>query len=590
MRIRTQFIVAMVLFGAVLAAISASAIITNRRVEEVGEQDLMAHSIALGANELSYLANDYVMYGESQQLDRWRTRFERFSGDVSGLQGDRPEQQALVRNILANTQRLESVFDSVVAAVGRSSQDQAGTSALEMLRISWSRMAVQSQALASDASRLSQLRSQQVDQLQRRESVVVVALIAVFAAYFLVNYWLIQRHTLQGIAKLQAGTAVIGSGKLDFRIEEKRNDEIGELSIAFNQMAANLQDATGKVLAERQRLYNVLETLPTMVCLLTPDYHVAFANRSFREKFGEAHGRHCYEYCYAQAAPCEFCESYRVLETGEPHHWEVTIPGVGTVIDVYDFPFTDVDGSPMILEMDIDVTEQRAAEAALLQAERLTIAGRLAASVAHEINNPLQAVLGCLGLVQGALDTGKDPGSYLQIAHREMQRTARIVSQLRSLGRPVREGQKQPTDLNELLNDVLVLNKKHLQSHAVEVIWEPGDGLPLPVVMPDAIRQVFLNLVLNAVDAMPDGGQLRLSTTSSEPPAGVLVAVADTGVGIAPAVLPHIFDAFYTTKEEGIGVGLYLCQRIVQEHSGQIQVESTQGEGTTFTVWLPSSV
>ena len=113
--------------------------------------------------------------------------------------------------------------------------------------------------------------------------------------------------------------------------------------------------------AERRRLFDVLDTLPPMICLLTSDYHVAFANRSFREKFGEASGRRCFEYCYGRTGPCEFCESYEVLKTGRPHHWE-SAPNEGCVIEAFDFPFTDVDGTPMILEMNIDITERRRAE------------------------------------------------------------------------------------------------------------------------------------------------------------------------------------------------------------------------------------
>lgn len=112
---------------------------------------------------------------------------------------------------------------------------------------------------------------------------------------------------------------------------------------------------------ERKRLFDVLENLPAMICLLTPDYHVVFANRSFREKFGESNGKHCYEYCFGNTEPCKFCESYKVLETGKPHHWEVTSPD-GRTIDVNDVPFTDADGSLMILEMDVDITERKLAE------------------------------------------------------------------------------------------------------------------------------------------------------------------------------------------------------------------------------------
>lgn len=122
--------------------------------------------------------------------------------------------------------------------------------------------------------------------------------------------------------------------------------------------------AEAAVQAERKRFYDVLETLPTMVCLLTPDYHVIFANKSFREKFGESHGRHCYDYCFGRKEPCSFCESYKVLETKKPHQWEVRGPD-GSIIEAYDFPFNDIDGSPLILEMDIDVTQRKKAEEAV---------------------------------------------------------------------------------------------------------------------------------------------------------------------------------------------------------------------------------
>jgi signal transduction histidine kinase len=126
------------------------------------------------------------------------------------------------------------------------------------------------------------------------------------------------------------------------------------------------KQAEEAVKAERRHLFNVLESLPAMICLLTPDYQIAFANRAFRERFGESHGRHCYEYCFGRSEPCDFCEAYKVLETGLPHHWEVTAPD-GSVIDVYDFPFTDVNGSPLILEMDIDITERKRTEEELRQ-------------------------------------------------------------------------------------------------------------------------------------------------------------------------------------------------------------------------------
>ncbi len=119
---------------------------------------------------------------------------------------------------------------------------------------------------------------------------------------------------------------------------------------------------------ERNRLYNVMDVMPMMVCLLSPDYHVVFANRAFRERFGESQGRHCYEYCFGGKEPCDFCETYRVLKTGKPHRWEVR-SGDGSIIDVHDFPFVDVDGSDLILEVDVDITERERADEALKESE-----------------------------------------------------------------------------------------------------------------------------------------------------------------------------------------------------------------------------
>ncbi|MDY9927177.1 PAS domain S-box protein [Methanosarcina sp.] len=132
-----------------------------------------------------------------------------------------------------------------------------------------------------------------------------------------------------------------------------------------NELRSKVTEA---VIAERQRFFDVLETLPVMIALLTPDHQITFANRYFREKFGESGDNHCFKYCFGRTRPCEFCEAHKVLETGKPHRWETTT-SEGCVIDIYNFPFTDVDGSPLILEMDIDITERKTAEERLRVSE-----------------------------------------------------------------------------------------------------------------------------------------------------------------------------------------------------------------------------
>jgi len=244
MRIRTQFILTMLLFGMMLAIIAASAVITNHQTEKVGEQVKIASSIAQGANELSYLANDYLIYRESQQLKRWLSRFTSFSNQVASLHVDKPEQQVLARNIQANEQRLKQVFDSVASAVGGSSQNRSTALDLAFLQASWSRMAVQGQGLVSDASRLAQLLREQVDRLRWTRTMLLYVMVGLFGLFLLASYRLTHRRILKSMATLRAGTAVIGSGNLEFVIEEKRNDEIGDLSHAFNRMTADLKAVT----------------------------------------------------------------------------------------------------------------------------------------------------------------------------------------------------------------------------------------------------------------------------------------------------------------------------------------------------------
>jgi PAS domain S-box-containing protein len=243
----------MILFSLILLIIAASAIITKQKTEIASKQERIASSIAQGASELSYLSNDYLIYRESQQLSRWQSRFASLSSQVASLNVDKPEQQILVHNIKANEQRLKQVFDSVASAMGGPPQNRSMALDLAFLQVSWSRMAVQTQGLVSDASRLSQLLYQQVDQLREIRTMLMYAMVGLFGLFLLASYMLTYRRILKSISTLQAGTAAIGSGNLDFMIEEKRNDEIGDLSHAFNQMTFDLKAVTAsKVDLERE--------------------------------------------------------------------------------------------------------------------------------------------------------------------------------------------------------------------------------------------------------------------------------------------------------------------------------------------------
>lgn len=223
----------------------------------------------------------------------------------------------------------------------------------------------------------------------------------------------------------------------------------------------------------------------------------------------------------------------------------------------------------------------------MVQTEKLAAVGRLAASLAHEINNPLQALRSGLRLL-GRPDLEEDKRQhFLAALGQEVERLITITTQTLDFVRPNRVG-LQATDLNSLLQDTLTLVSKQLQQHKIEWQLNPAPSLPPVQVVPNQLKQVFLNLTLNAIDAMPTGGVLTVSTDYLPAADQVTVSVQDTGGGMMPEVLNKVFEPFYSTKESGTGLGLSISYSIIEGYGGRIEVESTPGAGSRFTVSLPS--
>jgi two-component sensor histidine kinase len=252
-KIRTQFTIIVALFGVILVIVATSIVLMNRQVERIQKQKDLANKIELGARELSYLSNDYLLHRESQQRVRWETKFSLFSDLLSDIAPEGPEQTVLINNCKENKERLKSIFTDVVSILENNPPINDDAFDIAMIRVSWSRMEIQNQAIAFDASRLKQIMEEQEDRLQHRKIILLFVLIGVFGAFLVINYITLNRYVLRAISDLQAGTRIIGSGNLDFTLEERRADEIGDLSRAFNRMTADLKLVTAsKVHLERE--------------------------------------------------------------------------------------------------------------------------------------------------------------------------------------------------------------------------------------------------------------------------------------------------------------------------------------------------
>jgi PAS domain S-box-containing protein len=228
---------------------------------------------------------------------------------------------------------------------------------------------------------------------------------------------------------------------------------------------------------------------------------------------------------------------------------------------------------------------------ALYQSEKLAALGRLVAGVAHEMNNPLSIMSSRIELVlEDAAHQSLPPGLLedLRVLHRNTLRVARVAQALRSFARHS-TGERVPVSLNAVVEETLLLVQKPLANDSIAVLTSLDPGLRPLAGDANALQQVLLNLVTNAREALNGGGQIRLETAPAPGrPDWVQLVVADTGPGIASTDLTHIFEPFYTTKPTGTGLGLAVSYGIVQAHGGTIDVESTPGHGTTFTLTFPA--
>jgi signal transduction histidine kinase len=272
------------------------------------------------------------------------------------------------------------------------------------------------------------------------------------------------------------------------------------------------------------------------------------------------------------------------------------IVAVESVINLVDF-----DGDRFFISFARDLTERKRLEASLQQADRLASVGSLAAGVAHEINNPLAYVLANLELMaedlsklEGAPDrqTRLEFAQTLQEATEGAHRVRRIVGDLKSFARAGEDDEPKPVNLEDVLETAIDIAANEIR-HRARLVREYDD---VPAVLGNGGRltQVFLNLLVNAAHAIPEGGRgnQTIAVKTSEKIAGwIRVEVADTGTGMSPDVVDKIFDPFFTTKPQGMGTGLGLsiCHGIVAAMGGEIRVRSIEGEGTTFTLDLPAA-
>lgn len=319
--------------------------------------------------------------------------------------------------------------------------------------------------------------------------------------------------------------------------------------------------------------------------LVDGNFRIRHANRWMHAQLGPISDRRCYEVVGVGTHPCPGCPLGRREEMGEADHIQVAGAN-GRRFSLSCSPVRQPNGQVFLLELVTDVTERERLQARLTEAERLAAAGELAAGVAHEIRNPLAAIVNATTLlgVEETL-TGEERAHTLGVVKKEARRLNRILSDFLLFARP-REPKPLVGDIREIVDHVGALIREDPgRAHDVELSVRVDPAVPSFPFDADQITQVVWNIALNSVEAMDGCGRLDIAVNLSE--AQVAIAISDTGRGMPAEELRQVFEPFYSKKPAGTGLGLTIARRIVAAHCGRIEIESTPGRGTCFTVLLP---
>ncbi len=416
------------------------------------------------------------------------------------------------------------------------------------------------------------------------------------------------RILIRPIRRLQEGTQAMESGNLFHRIPEGSGDELGALTKNFNSLASKFQTLFGEIERKNQELLaqhalflrqesewqQTFDAIADPVCVLDRDLSIRKANLAFREFFSLA-GEGSISVRFSALLPLSSPEGGSLLDKiqdGKPFSQEYHGPGTGKILRVSFFPYFsssgEYSGSVQIIE---DVTERKEKEMRLVMTERLAALGQMASGISHEILNPMATIGACAEGLLSRLEKGQmDPEvfrSYLKIVEEEVQRCKQITRSMLSFVRPRGVAGRKDVDLISILENTLemISFQGRLKNIAVSRAYE---NRPLTVSADENdFRQIFLAVIVNALDAMEDKGALNLEAGLKDKV--VYVRISDTGPGISPASLHRVFDPFFTTKAHkgGTGLGLSIANRILREYGGEFAVETDEGKGTSFTIVLP---
>jgi PAS domain S-box-containing protein len=358
------------------------------------------------------------------------------------------------------------------------------------------------------------------------------------------------------------------------------------------QTRAFIRDISKRKKAEREvrflneYYYAILGSMNSYVRVINADGVVEFENRPAGYAAANERGSKC-DLSGAGGSPCSSRFAQQTLESGIPHGGEERTSD-DCFYAIAAIPMKSRDGTISAIEIVTDITDRKKLEQELIQQAKMAGMGLLATGLAHEIGNPIGIVEGAVQFCLEKLNPEDSLREYLEVIQRNIAAADRTIKALLRFARPA---EHEPAEVNllELLRETGSVVAPEFLQRGIALRTVFPERAPCIVADRANLQQVFVNILLNAVEALSQGGEVSVTVRESSPPGEVEIAFADNGPGIPAEHLPDIFSPFFTTKEEGTGLGLSICQRVVESHGGRMSAANLPLGGAQVTVWLPST-
>lgn len=413
---------------------------------------------------------------------------------------------------------------------------------------------------------------------------------------FSISGYYIAHKIVKPIKRLKEGTELFASSSLDVCLPVSTDDEIGQLTMSFNNMAGSIKEREDEIKKKNKEWDNTFNSITDLIAIYDSDYRIVRANRAFAQRFNTTAekliGMDCSEIFPKQDMSWGICSYVKAMETKDVFQEEVYDSNTGGSLMVTVSPLLDENsefiGAVLVAK---DITEYKNLQAQLLHTEKLAAVGELASGVAHELNNPLCGLMGFTELLyQREIDEKKK--DIFAKMFKEEQRAQKIIQNLLSFVRANKQ-EMMPVEVNKIILDTLDLKEHEFKVNNIDVVKRLSDSLPKINGNFMQLQQVVLNMLTNAqmalLEANKDKKEIVIETRLKGDDNMVEILIKDNGNGIEPQHLSKIFNPFFTTKEagKGTGLGLSISYGIIKEHNGRIYAESKVGEGAAFYIELP---